>query len=138
MTACDELESRTKAYGYVAQAICRYCYPSVIRADNAELFKRMVYNILVSNDDDHLRNHGFMWDSRLPGWRLSPLYDVLLRGEPHHQAISAPGRAHGARVAGLLRRLRDAGDGNREGYAGVPALGRSVYGVAAQGVTLTR
>jgi serine/threonine-protein kinase HipA len=39
----------------------------------------MVYNILVSNDDDHLRNHGFLWDPRLPGWRLSPLYDVLPR-----------------------------------------------------------
>jgi serine/threonine-protein kinase HipA len=56
-----------------------HCHASVIRADNAELFKRMVYNILVSNDDDHLRNHGFVWDPRLPGWRLSPLYDVLPR-----------------------------------------------------------
>lgn len=44
--------------------------------------RRMVFNILVSNDDDHLRNHGFTWDSRLPGWRLSPLYDVLPR--PSH------------------------------------------------------
>lgn len=39
----------------------------------------MIFNILVSNDDDHLRNHGFIWDHRLPGWRLSPLYDVLPR-----------------------------------------------------------
>lgn len=57
----------------------RYCHPTVIRADNAELFKRMVHNILVSNDDDHLRNHGFVWEPRLAGWRLSPLYDVLPR-----------------------------------------------------------
>eukprot|EP01036_Dinobryon_divergens_P047367 gene47367-63485_t len=79
MVACDETESPTQAYSHLAQAIRRYCHPSVIRADNAELFKRMVYNILVSNDDDHLRNHGFVWDPRLPGWRLSPLYDVLPR-----------------------------------------------------------
>lgn len=39
----------------------------------------MVFNIFVGNDDDHLRNHGFLWDPRLPGWRLSPLYDVLPR-----------------------------------------------------------
>ena len=39
----------------------------------------MVYNILVSNDDDHLRNHGFVCDASLPGWRLSPLYDVMPR-----------------------------------------------------------
>src|SRR3546814_19226852 len=35
----------------------------------------MVLNILVTNDDDHLRNHGFLFDGA--GWRLSPLYDVV-------------------------------------------------------------
>ena len=79
MLACDETESRTKAYSDLAQAVREHCHPSVIRQDNAELFKRMVFNIFVSNDDDHLRNHGFLWDPRLPGWRLSPLYDVLPR-----------------------------------------------------------
>lgn len=79
LVACDETESRTKSYGDLAQAIRSYCHPSVIRADNAELFRRMVYNVLVSNDDDHLRNHGFVYDPRLRGWRLSPLYDVLPR-----------------------------------------------------------
>ena len=79
MLGCDETESRTKAYTDLAQAVRRHCHPSVIRADNAELFRRMVYNVLVSNDDDHLRNHGFVWEPRLAGWRLSPLYDVLPR-----------------------------------------------------------
>jgi serine/threonine-protein kinase HipA len=79
LVGCDETESRTKAYTDLAQAVRSHCHPSVIRADNAELFKRMVYNILVSNDDDHLRNHGFVWEPRMAGWRLSPLYDVLPR-----------------------------------------------------------
>lgn len=79
MLACDETESRAKTYADLAQAVRSHCHASVIRADNAELFKRMVYNILVSNDDDHLRNHGFIWEPRLAGWRLSPLYDVLPR-----------------------------------------------------------
>ena len=79
LVGCDETESRTKAYSDLAQAVRSYCHPSVIRDDNAELFKRMVYNVLVSNDDDHLRNHGFTWEPRLAGWRLSPLYDVLPR-----------------------------------------------------------
>ena len=79
LAACDETESRTKSYADLAEAVRRYCDPSVIRQNNEELFKRMVFNILVSNDDDHLRNHGFVWDPRLPGWRLSPLYDVLPR-----------------------------------------------------------
>ena len=79
LVGCDETESRTKAYTDLAQAVRDHCHPSVIRADNAELFRRMVYNVLVSNDDDHLRNHGFVWEPRLAGWRLSPLYDVLPR-----------------------------------------------------------
>jgi serine/threonine-protein kinase HipA len=79
LVACDEVESPNKSYGDLAQAIRRYCHESVIRENNRELFERLVFNIFVSNDDDHLRNHGFVWDVRLPGWRLSPLYDVMPR-----------------------------------------------------------
>lgn len=79
LVACDESESRTKSYADLADAVRKFCHPGVIRADNEELFKRMVYNLLVSNDDDHLRNHGFIRDPGLRGWRLSPLYDVLPR-----------------------------------------------------------
>jgi serine/threonine-protein kinase HipA len=97
MVGCDESESRTKAYTDLAQAVRSHCHPSVIRANNAELSKRLVFNILVSNDDDHLRNHGFIWDPRLAGWRLSPLYDVLprpsLASERYlHLGIGAQGR----------------------------------------------
>lgn len=42
--------------------------------DLQELWKRIVFNIAVSNTDDHLRNHGFILTEK--GWRLSPLYDV--------------------------------------------------------------
>ena len=79
LLACDETSARSQSYGLLAQAIRRYCHPEVIRANNRELFVRMVYNIFVSNDDDHLRNHGFLWDPTLKGWRLSPLYDVMPR-----------------------------------------------------------
>lgn len=79
LVACDEMESPDKSYADLAQAIRRYCHPSVIREDNRQLFERLIFNIFVSNDDDHLRNHGFIWDPRLRGWRLSPLYDVMPR-----------------------------------------------------------
>lgn len=42
--------------------------------DLQELWKRIVFNMAVSNTDDHLRNHGFILTEK--GWRLSPLYDV--------------------------------------------------------------
>jgi len=45
------------------------------QADSAELFRRMIFNILVSNVDDHLRNHGFLWTGK-NGWVLSPAYDL--------------------------------------------------------------
>lgn len=79
LMGCDETQSRLKSYADLAHAIRRYCHTSVIRRDNRELFGRMIYNIFVSNDDDHLRNHAFIWDSSLMGWRLSPLYDVMPR-----------------------------------------------------------
>lgn len=42
--------------------------------DAAQLWRRMVFNVLISNTDDHLRNHGFL---REPGgWRLSPAFDL--------------------------------------------------------------
>lgn len=43
--------------------------------DRAELFRRIAFSILITNTDDHFRNHGFLWTNR-KGWRLSPLYDV--------------------------------------------------------------
>ena len=45
------------------------------QADARELYRRMVLNVLISNVDDHLRNHGFLWMGR-GGWTLSPAYDL--------------------------------------------------------------
>ena len=47
--------------------------------DKTQLYRRMVFNVLISNVDDHLRNHGFVFEHRLGGWVLSPLYDVVPR-----------------------------------------------------------
>ena len=44
------------------------------KEDLVELWRRLVFNMAVSNTDDHLRNHGFLLTKR--GWKLSPLYDV--------------------------------------------------------------
>jgi len=42
--------------------------------DLNQLWKRIVFNIAISNTDDHLRNHGFLLTEK--GWRLSPAFDV--------------------------------------------------------------
>lgn len=45
-------------------------------ADAHELWRRLVFNFLICNTDDHLRNTGFLYDARARGWRLSPAYDL--------------------------------------------------------------
>jgi serine/threonine-protein kinase HipA len=73
------------------------------RHDLRELFRRLAFNILVGNDDDHLRNHAFLFDDR--GWRLSPLYDVVPRPQAgsHGRLILAVGeRGHEATLANAL------------------------------------
>lgn len=47
---------------------------SSTKADSKELYRRMSFNVLISNVDDHLRNHGFLWSGK--GWTLSPAYDL--------------------------------------------------------------
>jgi serine/threonine-protein kinase HipA len=45
------------------------------KEDMHALWRRIVFSILISNTDDHLRNHGFLWTGPT-GWRLSPAYDL--------------------------------------------------------------
>jgi serine/threonine-protein kinase HipA len=57
--------------------------------DLEQLWTRVVFNILVSNTDDHLRNHGFILEA--DGWRLAPAYDLNANPDrpPHTLAIDA-------------------------------------------------
>ncbi len=62
-----------------------------------ELFKRLVFNVLVGNTDDHARNHSAFWD----GWhlKLTPAYDIcpqLRTGQEATQAMSIGGTAGNA------------------------------------------
>jgi serine/threonine-protein kinase HipA len=45
------------------------------KADMETLWRRLMFNVLISNTDDHLRNHGFLYAGQ-EGWRLSPAYDL--------------------------------------------------------------
>jgi serine/threonine-protein kinase HipA len=59
------LESRTKGYADLAHAIRQQAHPAVIRQNTRRAVCRMVFNIFVSNDDDHLRNHA---SCATPAW----------------------------------------------------------------------
>ncbi|MFD4837105.1 type II toxin-antitoxin system HipA family toxin [Achromobacter sp. NPDC058515] len=45
-------------------------------ADIHQLWRRLAFNFLICNTDDHLRNTGFLYDARNHGWRLSPAFDL--------------------------------------------------------------
>jgi serine/threonine-protein kinase HipA len=49
-------------------------YGATVESDLRELWQRIVFNIFVSNTDDHLRNHGFILTDK--GWILSPAFDI--------------------------------------------------------------
>ena len=68
------------------------------RADAAQLYRRVTFNVLVSNVDDHLRNHGFLWAGR-DGWVLSPVYDL----NPTPTCAVAPVFARSRDAASLSR-----------------------------------
>lgn len=60
--------------GYLEMVSFIKSYGGNPKGDLVELWKRIVFNMAVSNTDDHLRNHAFILTPK--GWCLSPLYDV--------------------------------------------------------------
>jgi serine/threonine-protein kinase HipA len=73
MSLLDGVDQEPRSYLEIAEVIRRF--GAHTRADLSELWRRMLFNILVSNTDDHLRNHGFLYAGR-GGWTLSPAYDL--------------------------------------------------------------
>ncbi len=74
ITGAHESDYSTWSYHALVDAIVKYS--SNIERDLRELFQRLIFNILVYNNDDHLRNFGFI-NSGPEYWDLSPLYDVV-------------------------------------------------------------
>jgi serine/threonine-protein kinase HipA len=64
----------TTSTSYLDLAECILRVGARAGADLEELWRRIVFNICISNTDDHLRNHGFLLTPR--GWLLSPAYDL--------------------------------------------------------------
>jgi len=75
MSMLDAIDNDGITHSYMDIADVIRQYGSNPKADLIELWKRMVFSIMISNTDDHLRNHGFLYESEM-GWRLSPLYDI--------------------------------------------------------------
>jgi serine/threonine-protein kinase HipA len=73
MSMLEAQDGQTGSYVEIADAIRRHS--AAPTADLRELWRRMVFTVLISNTDDHLRNHGFLYVGT-QGWTLSPAYDL--------------------------------------------------------------
>lgn len=76
MTLLGKTDGASAADGssYLDIAAFIKSYGAQPKKDLLELWKRIVFNMAVTNTDDHLRNHAFVLTDK--GWELSPLYDV--------------------------------------------------------------
>ena len=73
MSMLDAQDNEQHSYLEIAYALAQHGAAPI--RDMAELWRRIVFTIMISNTDDHLRNHGFLYE-RYKGWRLSPAYDL--------------------------------------------------------------
>ena len=79
LSAHSALRAAGLPYGYsqLASVLLRLGHPDRQNAMREELFKRMVFNILIDNTDDHERNHSLCLNLADGYYDLSPAYDVL-------------------------------------------------------------
>lgn len=103
ITGAHESESSQQSYRRLAEQLRIFGSDPV--NDSKELWRRMVFNILCNNNDDHLRNHGFLWDGK--GWRLSPGYDIVPAPQISLERDLAIGVGRNGRQATLRNALSD-------------------------------
>ena len=74
MTCNTEETIRDNSASYLELAEFIQTYGCNIDENLSQLWRRIIFNIAISNTDDHLRNHGFILTNK--GWVLSPAYDL--------------------------------------------------------------
>lgn len=87
MTLLNKNDGDDASYLDIANFISANCANP--KDDLKQLFTRLVFNIAISNYDDHLRNHGFLLDKN--NWRLSPAYDLNPTPFGHNLSLSIDG-----------------------------------------------
>lgn len=88
----------------------------LVEHSEEQMIRRMAFNVLAANRDDHVRNHGFLMDSR-GSWRLAPAFDLTFSPQKGH-ALAVGGIHEKPRLFNMRKAVRDAGadDG---GVAGI-------------------
>jgi len=101
MTMLEATDGDSGSYLEIAEVI--ETHSPAATADLARLWRRIAFSILISNTDDHLRNHGFLRLSSA-GWSLSPAFDLNPEPElgPRHLKTAIDFAETEARIEVLL------------------------------------
>ncbi|ROI10766.1 type II toxin-antitoxin system HipA family toxin [Chryseobacterium sp. H3056] len=106
----ESLRFSTASYLDIAEFILNY--GANVNENLQQLWRRIVFNICISNTDDHLRNHGFILTDK--GWILSPAYDLNPSVEKEGLALNVDMDDNAlslelAKSVGIYFRLNEAG-----------------------------
>ncbi len=95
----DDGAGSSTGNGYldIVDFILRGC--TDVKQNIRQLYRRVAFNIMFGNTDDHFRNHGFLLTSK--GWTLSPAYDIN-PGSKSHQCLLIDGYTELSDINALL------------------------------------
>lgn len=104
MAHVDYKKKGTNAYALLFQTLGQLALPY---EDLEEAFRRMVFNVMARNCDDHTKNFAFLLRQGSQRWELAPAYDVTFAHNPkgewtHQHLMSVNGKFKGFEVADLL------------------------------------
>lgn len=86
MALLGKTDKEPASYLDIAEFIANKGVQGYIDTDLRELFRRVLFNVMTANRDDHLRNHGFI---RYPGgWRLAPAFDMNPSTRKHEHVLA--------------------------------------------------
>lgn len=71
--------------------------------DGEQIFRRMLFNVLIGNTDDHGKNHGFLFDGS--AWRMAPAFDITCIGG----AMQSIGIGTEGRIRTVANAMSDSG-----------------------------
>ncbi len=79
LTGWDFTDPKMSSYEHLFELAV---YLKVPHKDIEQLYKRMIFNLVFANYDDHLKNHSFIYDETLNVWNLAPAYDLTYSLNP--------------------------------------------------------
>lgn len=101
MNVLDANDGESDRYSYLDFVDAINQHSVIPKEDLLELYKRIAFNIIVHNGDDHVRNHGFIYQNN--GWSLAPVFDINISNEHQHLALSIDGITNAFDLNALIK-----------------------------------